>query len=184
MGMTQSQTTIHTSANLEWLSSCLSHPQCRTTASGTTQIEARDVLLPTRCLDIMQKHVCLRDTSGTRGSYVTLSDRWSKDTEDSKTMTSDIERRSDGRDFGNLPQTFNDAITITTSLGIRYLWIDSLCIIQSGDDGADWVKEAAKVARYYQQSIVTISAPGSTPSKGMLAPRSERSLQSLLRLPY
>lgn len=32
--------------------------------------------------------------------------------------------------------------------------IDSVCIIQSGDDGADWFKEAAQMARYYQQSIL------------------------------
>jgi hypothetical protein len=154
------------------------------TASGATQIDARNVLLPTRCIDVMQKHVCLRDTSSAYGSYITLSHRWGNETEESKTTTSNLDRRTDGCDLGSLPQIFNDAINITKSLGIRYIWIDSLCIIQSGDNGADWAKEAGNMARYYQHSIATISAPGSTSSKGMLAPRLERSLQSLLRLPY
>lgn len=154
------------------------------TASGTTQFDARDVLLPTRCIDIVQKHVCLRDTSGIRGSYVALSHRWGKATEESKTTTSNFDRRTNGRDLDSLPKMLEDAICITKSLGIRYLWIDSLCIIQSGDDGADWLKEAAQMARYYQQSILTISAPSSTPLRSMLAPRLERPFQSLLRLPY
>ena len=174
----------HVSTILEWLSSCFSHPQCRVTASGTTQFDARDVLLPTRCIDILQPQICLRDTSAIRGSYVVLSHRWGNATEESKTTTSNFDRRTNGRDLDSLPQMFEDAICITKSLGIRYLWIDSLCIVQSGDDGADWLKEATQMARYYQQSILTISAPSSTPLRGMLAPRSERPFQSLLRLPY
>lgn len=154
------------------------------TASGTTQFDARDVLLPTRCIDIVQKHVCLRDTSGIRGSYVALSHRWDESTEKSKTTTSNLGSRTNGRDLDSLPQIFKDAICITKSLGIRYLWIDALCIIQSGDDGADWLKEAAQMACYYQQTILTICAPSSTSSRGMLAPRLERPFQSLLRLPY
>ena len=35
-----------------------------------------------------------------------------------------------------LSKTFQDAITTTQELGIRYLWIDSICILQ--DDKEDW----------------------------------------------
>jgi hypothetical protein len=39
------------------------------------------------------------------------------------------------------PKTFREAIGIARKLGARYLWIDSLCIVQ--DDEADWEVEAA-----------------------------------------
>jgi len=37
-----------------------------------------------------------------------------------------------------LPYTFRDAVTIAHHLNIRYLWIDSMCIIQGDRD--DWEK--------------------------------------------
>lgn len=50
-------------------------------------------------------------------------------------------------DFGKLPLTFRHAITVTLLLGIKYLWIDSLCIIQ--DSTSDWEAESAKMGDYY-----------------------------------
>jgi hypothetical protein len=38
------------------------------------------------------------------------------------------------------PKNFIDAVAITKRLGLRYLWIDSVCIIQ--DDKDDWQKES------------------------------------------
>lgn len=50
--------------------------------------------------------------------------------------------------FDDLPANFRDAIIITRKLGIRYLWIDSLCILQNPNPGSedhdskrDWQKE-------------------------------------------
>lgn len=40
-----------------------------------------------------------------------------------------------------IPQTFRDTIHFVRCLQVRYLWIDSLCIIQ--DDAQDWEQEAA-----------------------------------------
>lgn len=42
----------------------------------------------------------------------------------------------DNIDMDELPKTFQDAIVITRRLGARYLWIDSLYIIQ--DSVEDW----------------------------------------------
>lgn len=36
-----------------------------------------------------------------------------------------------GMPITELPQTFHDAIEVCRALNIRYLWIDSLCIIQN-----------------------------------------------------
>src|SRR5450755_2564024 len=43
---------------------------------------------------------------------------------------------STGIPVGRLPNTFRHAVSITRRLGFRYLWIDSLCIIQ--DSEGDW----------------------------------------------
>lgn len=65
--------------------------------------------------------------------------------------------------YSDLPANFQDAITITMELGVRYLWIDSLCIIQDPED--DWKVESMKMADVCRHAVVTISAlssPGST----------------------
>jgi hypothetical protein len=55
-----------------------------------------------------------------------------------------------------LSKTFQDAITITRSLSVLYLWIDSLCIIQ--DDEHDWEIESSQMASVYENSYLVISA--------------------------
>jgi hypothetical protein len=59
----------------------------------------------------------------------------------------------------DLPKTFLDTVTIVRYLGIRYVWIDSLCIIQNDDQ--DWKKESAQMASIYQNSMITIAATAS-----------------------
>ncbi|KAK2039605.1 hypothetical protein LZ31DRAFT_587651 [Colletotrichum somersetense] len=40
-----------------------------------------------------------------------------------------------------LPSTITDAIRLTGEMGIPYLWVDVLCIIQEGDGGADKARQ-------------------------------------------
>ncbi|KAK2031387.1 heterokaryon incompatibility protein [Colletotrichum zoysiae] len=40
-----------------------------------------------------------------------------------------------------LPSTIADAIRLTGEMGIPYLWVDALCIIQEGDGGADKARQ-------------------------------------------
>ncbi|KAH6621849.1 tol protein, partial [Boeremia exigua] len=56
----------------------------------------------------------------------------------------------------HLPKTFRDAVEICEFLGIRFLWIDALCIVQ--DDIKDWNKAAAAMAEIYRHSYITIAA--------------------------
>lgn len=62
----------------------------------------------------------------------------------------------DGIEISKLPKTLQDAITVTRKLGIPYLWIDSLCIIQDSDD--DKAREITKMPQIYKGAITTISA--------------------------
>jgi hypothetical protein len=56
----------------------------------------------------------------------------------------------------HLPAKFFDAIRVTRELGHRYIWIDSLCIIQ--DLSEDWLKESMMMQDVYQNSTCTIAA--------------------------
>jgi hypothetical protein len=58
--------------------------------------------------------------------------------------------------YQKLPMTIRDAIDVTRALGIRYLWVDSLCIIQKDDK--DFEEEAPKMGSLYHHATVTIAA--------------------------
>jgi hypothetical protein len=57
----------------------------------------------------------------------------------------------------SLPRSFQDAITITHYLGISYLWIDALCILQD-KDSLEWNTEAQNMAKVYSNAYLNISA--------------------------
>lgn len=65
-----------------------------------------------------------------------------------------------------LPKSFRDACDITQQLGFRYLWIDSLCIIQKQPSMADWLKEGPLMSAIYKNSSLTISATAAENSHG------------------
>ncbi|EHK19955.1 uncharacterized protein TRIVIDRAFT_155817 [Trichoderma virens Gv29-8] len=52
--------------------------------------------------------------------------------------------------WNKLPKSFREAMQITRRLGVEYIWINSLCIIQ--DDSRDWEHEAAIMGKIYEQS--------------------------------
>jgi Heterokaryon incompatibility protein (HET) len=70
--------------------------------------------------------------------------------------------------MSSLLQTFQDAIWVTRCLHVRYLWIDSLCIMQDKDDLSDWVYEAASMHKVYSNSLLNIAATGASDSSNGL----------------
>jgi hypothetical protein len=68
--------------------------------------------------------------------------------------------------FKDLPLTFSDAVQICCGLDIKYLWIDSLCIIQSGDEGRDWVAQLSQMHNVYGSCVLQIAATYSTDAHG------------------
>ena len=72
-----------------------------------------------------------------------------------KTTRVTLKDRMRGIRIETLPKSFRDAIMICRALGIRFLWIDSLCIIQQ--DAEDWERECSRMRDVYRNSYLTIS---------------------------
>ncbi|KAJ8129636.1 hypothetical protein O1611_g3997 [Lasiodiplodia mahajangana] len=90
--------------------------------------------------------------------YVILSHPWGTDKSKWFRTTSDnIDEFKRSIDFKKLPRNFQDAVTVTKNLGFRYLWIDSICIIQEGKD-ADFHTEKEFMEDYYGGASCTIAA--------------------------
>lgn len=97
--------------------------------------------------------------------YICLSHCWGHG-KPLETTTSSLPDRIKAIVFADLSETFKDCIRLTRFLGIKYLWIDSLCIVQ--DSKLDWEEESSKMGDYYSSSWLTILAGASTPKQGAL----------------
>lgn len=108
-----------------------------------------------------------------RARYITLSHCWGPREKRPITTTSkNLAQHQQAIQFQDLPKTFQDAVTITRRLGVQYLWIDSLCILQDEDDLTDWEHEARTMGSVYQHSYFTIAATGASDStQGCFMPR-------------
>ncbi|RAH69303.1 NB-ARC and TPR domain protein [Aspergillus aculeatinus CBS 121060] len=111
------------------------------------------------------------DTLGKPASYVALSYSWTDQNHDHQSMPVTLTRStfevcSNGGRVADLPLLYRDACGIATSLGIRYLWIDGLCVIQ--DDPVDREVELSKIAEIYRNASATITrqyTPAGPPMK-------------------
>jgi hypothetical protein len=105
----------------------------------------------------MEDHQDLRlyVTNKAEGSYAALSHCWGGQVSPLLTKENLASYQST-LPFSSLPANFRDAISVVKRLGIRYLWIDSLCIIQ--DSRNDWEIESKKMGSIYRNAQVTIAA--------------------------
>lgn len=83
-------------------------------------------------------------------------------------------------DEDELPATIRDAIELARFLGVQYLWVDSLCIIQ--DDMQDWIHESAQMSIVYAQAFLTISASSVGSSRFSFLHQSRRNSEAVFRL--
>jgi hypothetical protein len=143
-----------------WLRRCLGgHALCKSGSEVGTK-------LPTRILDVGDPRVAtkeefqvtLRETQNEDGKYVCLSYCWGNSAQVLKTEKATPPDRKKGIDWSSLAKTFQCAIVFIRRLGLRYLWVDSLCILQDSDE--DWQRESAKMASIYHNSLLTLAASG------------------------
>jgi Heterokaryon incompatibility protein (HET) len=132
-----------------WLQQCLgTHPTC---------VQDAVPPLPTRVIALSSNRIHLYESQGEHASYVALSHCWGGQVRVT-TTSSTIVARKRRIDWEELSTTFQDAITMTLRLGMRYIWIDSLCIVQ--DNQKDWELESARMASVYHNATLTIAASG------------------------
>ena len=140
-----------------WLRGCKEHhPNCR-----HEQLSVASNALPTRLLDVGSLNepascqLFLPSQPSNRVEYLTLSHKWGGAIVYKLTKAT-LESMLQGISLNDLPLTFQHAILITRNLGYRYLWIDSLCIIQ--DDVDDWAFESTTMSRIYSNCVLTIAS--------------------------
>ncbi|KAI3391067.1 hypothetical protein diail_8072 [Diaporthe ilicicola] len=123
--------------------------------------------LPTRVLDIGSNGDFIKLVDGTHhtGRYASLS-YCRGQSPPYLTSRDNLAARHSGFNVREMPRTFVDAIKLARRLGLRYLWIDSLCICQ--DDAIDWARESSRMAAVYSNAHIVIAANRSDDCTGGL----------------
>ncbi|KAK4450848.1 heterokaryon incompatibility protein-domain-containing protein [Podospora aff. communis PSN243] len=89
--------------------------------------------------------------------YVTLSHCWGKPSASRRVLKKDnLADMIQEIPYDRLTPVFRDAVTVTRHLGIRYLWIDALCIIQ--DSKEDWAEESVRMGDIYQNATLNVAS--------------------------
>jgi hypothetical protein len=162
----------------DWLGECCaSHRNCGTIDESS---------LPPRVIDLgpvdgpLSPYLLVSE--GNHGFYATLSHRWGpKEFPPLVTTTENFREHKEGIPLLELPASFRDAMILTRSLGLQYLWIDSLCIIQ--DSPSDWAAQSVLMASIYGQGHINISAAAASNShEGIFQSRTIP--QQSCRIPY
>lgn len=143
----------------EWMGECQrGHKDC---------IKHEIANLPTRLLDVLDARdgfVRLRETWDHKGHYAILSYCWGGP--QPTTLRKSIVRsmmEDGGISLASLPKTLVDAILVTRDIGLQYIWVDSLCIIQ--DSPEDVAEELGRMPEYYKQAYLTLSADSAQSSR-------------------
>ncbi|KAF4952468.1 hypothetical protein FGADI_6702 [Fusarium gaditjirri] len=122
--------------------------------------------LPTRLLEVGTQdspkiRLCNTQTENipVQVKYIALSHPWGEATVTNPhfcTTTSNVVAYSNEIKFEALPHTFKDAVCTTRALGVEYLWIDSLCIIQG--PGGDFETESSRMEQVFSSAYCVIAA--------------------------
>ena len=137
----------------EWLLNCLEKHSHKCSAYQY------QYPLPKRILDLgdFPDGIRLLENSTHTRPYVCLSHCWGDSAHHPlQTTSQNLLSHKRGIKFADLPKTFQETATAVHRLGYRYLWIDSLCIVQ--DDEEDWRVQASSMANIYQGCLFTIAA--------------------------
>lgn len=160
----------------DWISMCDSrHSVCKLSETA----ETKDTSLQQRLahliqqtsfgvIDVLRMRLCR--LPGWDTPYVALSYVWGQGNDSHRTRRENVVKRTQlgGIEEGDLPKTIQDAIQLTRDLGFRYIWIDSLCIVQ--DSESSFRLNAANMDLVYGNASLTIcAADGVDANEGLVA---------------
>ncbi|KAK0661201.1 heterokaryon incompatibility protein-domain-containing protein [Cercophora samala] len=169
-----------------WIRECsTAHKRCQALQSSTSSS-----WLPTRLIDVSnpsQIHIITTDPSMT-DRYTTLSHCWGK-IEIIRLIQANHHKLTDpsvGIKWGDLTKTFQDAITVTRAVGIKYIWIDSLCIVQWDGPNApgDFKTEGQLMHLVYRNSFLNLAGADSKDgSEGLFRSYEDKPREEVLHKP-
>ncbi|KAF2235392.1 HET-domain-containing protein, partial [Viridothelium virens] len=146
-------TTIDYRLVREWIEECQqSHEKC----NNVTMLKRFDFMIPEQSMFIDVRRERIVDVI-TNCEYATLSHVWGE-CQLSLTTRSQLSQLKEigSLSVRSLPPTIRDAMTLTRAIGIRYLWVDALCILQ--DDKEHKAKQIAQMHNIYAAATMTIVA--------------------------
>ena len=173
----------------KWLKECREkHPRCnQRNKSSQSSSSSSDMpgWVPTRLLDVgLRENDRIRviDTRSpqVRGQihrYTTLSHCWGTvemyelredqtDPQGNKLPGNKVQLMSEGVELTKLPKNFQHAVQVTRQLNTRYIWIDSLCIVQK--PFGEFKVEGQYMHQIYRYSYCNLAAAVSVDSRGGL----------------
>ncbi|KAI1756024.1 HET-domain-containing protein [Xylaria castorea] len=140
-----------------WINDCI------TTHEPCLRVKSSQSYMPKRILHLINGGVVLIEGAQPH-SYACLSHCWGPSQSPIKTLSTTMEDFKREIPWRSLSKTFQDAIDICRRLGVDYIWIDSLCIIQDSDE--DWADQSSKMAEIYANAFLTIAATKSRDGTG------------------
>ena len=146
----------------------------------------KSTMLPKRVVDLgvddgdLRRDLRLLETDGESAAYVALSHCW-VNRDILTTSRSSLAAHLMSIPFSAIPLAFQEASMVCRWLGVRYLWIDSLCILQG--DWSDWEDQASNMDSIYENAFFSIAAHGHAGGLGSIIP-SPKEYEIPTRLPY
>lgn len=154
VGLPEAGHSTHLEVVKYWLGDCNRHHTCKPLEHADAGAKLR---IPTRLLDVRKygdERIRLWTTTPKdSGEWIALSHRWGL--QYLSTTLETLQSHLGGIKLSALPATFRDAVTVTRTLGRRYLWFDSLCVIQG--PGGDFNTEAKQMEDVYSCAYCVIA---------------------------
>lgn len=180
-----SNTSLRTCQELvqAWLKNCTeNHGDCNRGGPETSW-------LPTKLIDIGNTQQCIprlvtsnsirADTGNIR--YISLTHRW-----DSKPLlkltSQNLQSLEREIPMQSLSAVFRELLQFAKSLGVRFLWVDSLCILQ--DSKADWQRESLLMSKVYEYAYCNVAAAAAADGYNSLFIERDALQQSPFRITF
>lgn len=164
---------LHTARGM--IGECLlRHSKCRHIQPTTLPRRVLDVLInePTKGIRLHESEFNSDEQRYEHGEYLALSYCWGTGRGIPQTTTKTLAAHKKSIPWSTLPKTFQDAVLLTRSRGFRYLWIDSLCIVQ--DDAAEKLEESLRMDEIFGNAFLTIAATSAVDTtRGLFPPKAQ-----------